>query len=238
MDKFITILSTKIIRPVLKKQLLDNNIIVEEHDFIKTVPVLNDNIKTTIKKHLPHYIFTSKKAAELFADVLEKNRITISSKHKVYCLQGETQKAVMKAGMQPTLTAASSRQLAQMIYKKSICKKLIFFCSDIRRNDLPAYLASKNIKLKEIVLYKTLLVPKHIIQNYTAVLFFSPSAVQSFCISNKPDPDTAFFCIGKTTAAALNEVVPAKTIIIADKPTQENITEKLITYSSVKNYIN
>ena len=105
MGKLMTILSTKVIRPLLKKQLFEKNITVEEHEFIKTVPVLNNNIKRAIKNHPPHYIFTSKKAAELFAILLEKNNIKVSPGHKVYCLEGETQKAVIKAGMRPTLTA-------------------------------------------------------------------------------------------------------------------------------------
>ena len=121
-----------------------------------------------------------------------------------------------------------------MIYKKGISKKLIFFCSDIRRNDLPDFLSSTKIKVKEIVLYKTLLVPKYIIQNYKAVLFFSPSAVQSFFISNKSEPGTSFFCIGSTTANALKKAAPVKTIIVADKPTQQNVVEKLITHFTLE----
>ncbi len=234
MNEPITILSTKVIRALLKKQLLEKNFLVDEYDFIETVPVL-DSIRTPVfKKHPPHYIFTSKKAAECFSRFLKGKKFQLPAKYYVYCLSGETKKAVIKAGMRPTLSAPNSRQLAQMIYKKGISKKLIFFCSNLRRNDLPDFLSSKDIKIKEIVLYKTLLLPKHFVTNYKAILFFSPSAIHSFFMSNKANPGTRFFCIGTTTANTLKEIVPIEKIIIADKPTQQNVTEKVISYFTSK----
>jgi uroporphyrinogen-III synthase len=235
MNETITILSTKVIRALLKKQLLEKNILVDEYDFIETVSV-PDSISTPLfKKHPPHYIFTSKKAAECFSIFLKEKKLQLPAKYYAYCLNGETKKAVIKAGMRPTLTAPNSRQLAQMIYKKGISKKLIFFCSNLRRNDLPDFLSSMGIKIKEIVLYKTLLLPRHVVTNYKAILFFSPSAVQSFFMSNKLNPHARFFCIGKTTANTLKETVPIEKIIIADKPTQQDITKKVISYFTSKN---
>ena len=230
MNETITILSTKIIMPLIKKQLFENNIFVEEFEFIKTVSVLDKISLTTIKDHPPHYIFTSKKAVKFFCSVLKENKVELPPIHYIYCLDGETKKAVFMAGMRPTFTAHNAWQLAEIIYKKGTSKKFIFFCSDIRRADLPDYLSARGVEIKEIVLYKTLLVPRSIKTTYNGILFFSPSAIQSFFMGNKLNPSTIFFCIGATTASALREIAPEAEITIADKATQLNIAEKIINY--------
>lgn len=239
MNEAITILSARMIRPLIKKKLFEKNILVDEFEFIKTVLLSDIDSLLTIKNDPPHYIFTSKKAVESFNFLLNENKVALPANYHIYCLDGATKKAVFKARMRPTLTAPSARQLAQAIYQKGVSKKLIFFCSDIRRNDLPAFLSSSGIDVKEIVLYKTLLIPRAVTNYYNAILFFSPSAVQSFFMSNKLNPGTTFFCIGPTTADAVKEIAPGETIIIADKTSQQSVAEKVISHYNIKtNHIN
>ena len=97
-------------------------------------------------------------------------------------------------------TADSAKELADIIAKNSNSDKVVFFCGDHRRDELSAILREKNIEVNEIVVYKTRLVPHKIEKKYDGILFFSPSAVQSFFEKNKLDDQTILFAIGNTTA--------------------------------------
>ena len=61
--------------------------------------------------------------------------------------------------------------------------------------------------------------------NYDAYLFFSPSAVKSFTIKNKP-LEGDVYCIGHTTAEAANQLgLPVQ---IAQSPTVESVLDLLV----------
>ena len=85
-------------------------------------------------------------------------------------------------------------------------KSALFFCGNIRRNELPNYLAKKGVQLKEEVVYHTLLVPKKIpCQKGDALFFMSPSAVESFAMINEFDTELDYYSIGETTANTLRK---------------------------------
>ena len=60
------------------------------------------------------------------------------------------------------------------------------------------------------------------------ILFFSPSAVESYLTNNKIKNEVCF-CIGTTTASAL-ETKKIKNIVIAETPTIEEVIEEVIEY--------
>ena len=64
---------------------------------------------------------------------------------------------------------------------------------------------------------------------YDGILFFSPSAVNSFFQLNKIDKQTQVFTIGKTTAESLQQDFNKK-IIVADLPLEETMIDKVIAY--------
>ena len=86
---------------------------------------------------------------------------------------------------------------------------------------------TENIQFKEIEVYKTSLNPQRFPQEFEGVLFFSPSAVQSFTAKNQLKETTAF-CIGNTTAAEAQK--HTNNIIIATKPTIENVIVQVVNY--------
>ena len=91
--------------------------------------------------------------------------------------------------------------LADSIIKTSI-KNIVFFSGDQRRDELPEKLKKNHIEVEEIVVYKTIETPEPISKSYNAILFFSPSAVQSFFSKNTINDSTQIFAIGSTTARA------------------------------------
>jgi len=63
------------------------------------------------------------------------------------------------------------------------------------------------------------------------VLFFSPTAVQSFFRQNKLPAETILFAIGSTTAAEIRKF-STNNIIISDEPGKESLVRKMMEYFS------
>ncbi|HEX9150948.1 MAG TPA: uroporphyrinogen-III synthase, partial [Flavobacterium sp.] len=86
-------------------------------------------------------------------------------------------------------------------------------------------------EVNEIVVYQTIAVPFKVEKKYHGILFFSPSAVESFFSNNKVTGQTVLFAIGKTTAMALKKYCNNK-IITSDEPGKENLVRKMMEYFS------
>lgn len=227
MNKPFTIIATRLISPMVKENLRED-LILEEYEFIQTIPVpVKSAFRKLISERTPHFIFTSRRAVKFFIENLREEDIELPTNCRIYCLSGDTKNAVIEAGMEPLLVAESALKLAQLIHHKGLSAEVSFFCSDMRRNDLPDFLRASGIRVNELVLYRTVLRSIRVREDYDGLLFFSPSAVDSFFMSNKLNPRAVFFCIGNTTANAVENHAPKVEVIIADRPTQENLFEKL-----------
>ncbi|MFC0774785.1 uroporphyrinogen-III synthase [Terrimonas alba] len=129
-------------------------------------------------------------------------------------------------------TAGNAATLAAKIIAGRNTNEVIFFCGNLRRNDLPAALVQQNIAVKEITVYHTTLVPKPIEKDYDAILFFSPSAAESFFIANDLPPKTVLFVMGHTTAVEIKKF-SANKIIRSDEPIKNKLVMKAVEF--VKN---
>ena len=83
--------------------------------------------------------------------------------------------------------------------------------------------------MNEIVVYRTVQKAHKTAASYNGVVFFSPSAVQSFFSINKVPPSTVLFAIGRTTAGVLKEY-SANTIITAEAPEKEALIKQVIDH--------
>ncbi|HSP83445.1 MAG TPA: uroporphyrinogen-III synthase, partial [Gillisia sp.] len=117
------------------------------------------------------------------------------------------------------------KDLAEILSTRYSNRNFTFFCGDKRRDDIPLILKEKNIAVLEIEVYKTQLVPKKFDQKFDGILFFSPSAVQSFMMANHPG-ESSVFCIGTTTASEAENFT--KNILIATKPSIENVIVQVV----------
>ena len=111
----------------------------------------------------------------------------------------------------------------------------MFICGDKRRDDLPAILSVEEIVLTELVLYKNIEQPKKIDNSFQAIIFFSPSAIQSFFKENVLPKTTACFCIGYTTANALKEYKITNKVIVSNYPSQQVMIDLVLNYFNIKN---
>lgn len=230
-----TILSTKVLKPYIKQQLVDNDFNVIEHDFIKIEQLQNLDIVSVLNGQLPNYIFTSKNAVRCFVKQVSDNKIKINKKSVFAALSGETQKTLADEGFAAKITADNAADLAKKIVREQSFKEAIFFCGDKRREELPELLKEGGVLLKEMMLYKNVEQVKQIEKSFQAIMFFSPSAIQSFFKENILPKAVACFCIGYTTANALKEHKVSNKIIVSNYPSQQNMVDVLLNYFNIKN---
>lgn len=126
-------------------------------------------------------------------------------------------------------TASSASKLAEKIIPIINEKEVVFFCGNLRRSELPDALLKKGIAVKEIIVYKTSLVPVSINKKYDAVLFFSPSAAESFFSRNSVPRNTALFVMGETTAVSIKKYSTNK-IITGDEPDKNKLISQAIRF--------
>ncbi len=235
MKNNFTILSTKILKPYIKDQLIENDFNVVEHDFIKIEHVDSQAFDDILSTALPNYIFTSKNGVKAFANHLAKHKIKVDKKTNFFALSGETQQALADEGFKVSIAKDNATALANEIINTSKEKQFVFFCGDKRRNELPDAILNAGLQLKEVVLYKTISQAKKIEVAFQAIMFFSPSAIKSFFEENVLPKSVQCFCIGYTTANALKEYKINNKIKVISYPSQQVMIDEVLHYFNIKN---
>lgn len=221
------ILSTKKLLENQKQMLLDHSIALIEESFIETI--LKDFKLENINENL---IFTSQNA--VLSLLQNKNWETLKSK-PVFCVGLKTQELLTSKGFNViafTGYAADLAEIISLIYAK---ESFTFFNGNLRRDILPNTLKENEIICNEIEVYETSLTSKKIVKKTDGILFFSPSAVESYFKLNTIKNEICF-CIGESTAEAL-ENRNIQNIIIAEKPTVENVINDVIEQYKQENQI-
>lgn len=214
------VLSTK---KLSKKQiaLLDKKKFALVHaNFIK-IKTLN----FSLNQINDNFIFTSKNAIK---SLLKKSHVDSLKSKECFCVGEKTKIYLEKNGFKVVDFATDASTLAEIIVEKHSNKKFTFFSGTIRKDILPKKLIENDVAFNEVKVYKTVLQPKNMVLEINAILFFSPSAVESYLQKNKIENQTTCFCIGNTTAKTLENI--SKNIIIASKPSVENVIEEVIKY--------
>jgi uroporphyrinogen-III synthase len=228
----VTILSTRPLAASLIDEAAAQGIVIDVQSFIETEAILSVEVQQEIEQAMLQsaaVVFTSMNAVEAVATYLdiaeEKPDWTI------YCMGQTTQQLVKKYFGEASIggTGDNATELAELVAEESFTNEVIFFCGDQRRDELPEILRSNDMNVNEITVYHTIPTPQLVKKNYNGVLFFSPSAVDSFFSVNTLNSTTMLFAIGQTTAAAIKKHTGAG-IITAGKPGKENLLEKAINY--------
>lgn len=221
-----TILSTKELEPSLKEAVTQKGIELTEVAFISVQPIRTKEKQTAIEEWMNYpekiaLVFTSQHAAATVISLID-DVYYVNANQGIFCLDGSTRKAVLQYFKEDSIVATGSSgvELAEKIIDNGSFQKVVFFCGNQRREELPALLKEKGIEVTEVIVYETTPTPVVTTDNFDAVLFFSPSAVQSFFEVNSIPPTTACFAIGPTTAAAIAEYTSNR-IITSAEPSQE-----------------
>lgn len=218
----ISILSTKTLSAEQRQVFLDSNFDLLEQDFIE----VKNNIfeLNSINTNL---IFSSQNAV---LSLMEQSGWEILKSKPVFCVGIKTKDLLELNGFKVDVYMDYASELAEiitLIYNK---ESYTFLSGNLRRETLPSALKNAGITFNEIEVYQTSLAPFKISaeEKFDGILFFSPSAVESYLTNNKIKNEVCF-CIGTTTASAL-ETKKIKQIIIPEIPTIEDVIEGVIEY--------
>ena len=226
----ISILSTRPLNDSLVADAKAAGIFIDELSFIETEPIQTIKVLQEIEKsflQVETVVFTSMNAVEAVAKVKGEQQ----PDWKIYCIGNTTKLLVKKYFGEDSIagTADSAAELAELIVEEAATEKIIFFCGDQRRAELPEILHNNKIDVNEIIVYHTITVPHKIEKEYSGILFFSPSAVESFFNTNKINEQTILFAIGNTTAAEIKRYTN-NTTVISEEPGKENLVRQMIEY--------
>lgn len=172
-------------------------------------------------------IFTSSNAVKSVGTYMKKK----PAGWTIFCIGNTTYDLAKKYFGEENIkeTASTASKLAEKILPVINEKEVIFFCGNLRRSELPDALRKKGIEVKEIIVYKTSLVPVSINKRYDAVLFFSPSAAESFFSKNSVPRNTALFVMGETTAESIKKY-STNQIITGDEPDKNKLISQAIRF--------
>ena len=217
MSNTIQILSTKILSPIQKTALDNANFNVTEADFIRT-----EYQDFNLKDIYNNLIFTSQNAVQ---SVLLHSKCEQLKTKNVFCVGLKTKILLSENGFNVDVYTGYAEDLAEIITLIHSSDSFTFFSGNLRRETLPKALKEANIEFNEIKVYETTLTPQKIKGSFDALLFFSPSGVESYLKDNSIKKESCF-CIGDTTASALLKIT--KNIIIPENPTIEDVIEECI----------
>lgn len=219
------IVSTKVLRHELVKNMESAGLMVTQADFItKTIRIPDSMDRLALHSAI---VLTSKTAVEAWMQIVNVLKLD-AKKYSVFCLEGATQTLCIQYGLTIEGRAADASLLADVILKNKAVTAVTFVCGNLRRDELPDKLTESGIGIQEITAYQTEHYPLIIEQPYHGVLFFSPSAVDSF-LSLNANSSSACFCLGKTTghharASGYTEVH------VAETHTPEALVKKVIQH--------
>ncbi|GAA4744595.1 uroporphyrinogen-III synthase [Flavisolibacter ginsenosidimutans] len=233
------VLSTKKLEPSLVEKAKESGVEIIEQEAIRVKSILAkekwDEIFSLLEKKIEFAVFTSSNAVTAVKKYLNEYVNHLPQQWKIFCLSGKTKEflegeeelfGTIKA------TAWSAKELAERIIESG-AKELIFFCSDRRREELPTILQNAGVHVQEVMVYEVEETPSVATDDFEAVLFFSPSAVQSFFSANQLKKDVVCFAIGQTTANSLMPFTHSK-LYVSKQPTQEALLNEVVNYFKMR----
>ena len=214
-----TLLSTKTLTIPQRELLLNTGLGFVEHDFIQTKPLLFSK-----PKNLENLIFTSQNAVHYFFEKIKNHELVNTN---AFCVGTKTKIAIEQKGLKVVEMTQTAAILAHTLVEKYKNVSFLFICGKKRRNELPLILKENEVSIEELVIYDTLESPITITRLFDGILFFSPSAVQSYSRINKIGTQHCF-CIGTTTANTIDK--PAIQVTVANKSTIENVIVQAVKF--------
>lgn len=150
---------------------------------------------------------------------------------EVYCIGGATRLAVTHSFPQCIIrgTADYGSALAEIIIHSIKPQPVYFCCGSRRRDELPELLKKNNFQVNEVEVYETILTPSQVNESVDGVMFFSPSAVESYLSANQLPEKAVCYSIGNTTTAALQQKIKNK-IITAAETSEESMINTIIKH--------
>ena len=233
-DPTISVLSTRPLSPLLIDVAANEGITIDVIPFIRTEEVEDETLRRQVRELANRplvAVFTSTNAVEAVVAW-----IGTAKEWTIFCTGGTTRHLVDRYFWEApaAVTGETAQALAEKIISWGGTKELFFFCGDLRREELPRALREAGIRVDELVVYRTTLTPRIVKGSYEGIIFFSPSAVESFFSANRIPAETPLFAIGSTTAASIREYC-SNPIVISGRPDSAIMIQEVIDHFQIKN---
>jgi len=206
----VRILFTKNIENNYVKQYLDNNKF--ELLFLPVIKVKSKNVNFEIK-YYKNFIFTSANAVKCISE-------NIFPDDSFFFTVGEKScKELEKLGYSVKITSKNANELFKEIKNNIKPCNLLHFCSSEVLPTLEENFSKTDFKYKKIEVYQTIKLFPKLNNQVDALVFFSPSGVESF-IKNNEIFNKKLFAIGETTAKEIKKYTNEKIFISKNENTE------------------
>jgi len=189
-------------------------------DFIETA-AFPFKFEPFASKNFDALVFTSASAVKYFFE--NKAAAAFVESKKIFALQGKTREELLVRGIQTDISAASAHELASAIIQNKAAKDILHICGNLRLTVMEESLQQAGILYTDLMVYQTGTKAKKAADKFDAILFYSPSGVESFLALNNLDDETVYCCIGNTTAQELKERSNSITIILPEQPSPQSM---------------
>jgi uroporphyrinogen-III synthase len=231
-EQNIHILCTRPVDDALAEEAKQKGIAIDTLSFIETEAIQDIEVQQEIEwasVEQATVVFTSMNAVEAVIAMLDG----FIPQWRIYCMGYKTKQLVTEyfGASRISGIADNAAELADTIIETEEPEEVIFFCGNQRRGELPVKLREHDIPVNEIVVYETIAIEHTVEKEYDGILFFSPSAVESFFRKNRPAEKTIVFAIGNTTSETVQKYCSNK-IIISKLPGKDELVEQAVAYFS------
>jgi len=192
------LLVTKKISSSFKDRMFQLGFNLIEYPLIRIEP-----LPIQVEKVESSLIFTSQNAVKLAFESKEISALLHGK--NCYCVGEKTKALLEKNGQKVIKMHQNASDLAHFLVKNVKNDSFSFFCGKQRRAEIEDLFNRKQMKLVIHELYDTLFTSKVFENHFDGILFFSPSAVQSFFSKNQWNEHMHGFCIGPSTASVLKQ---------------------------------
>ena len=187
---------------------------IDFRQFIEVEPVGLADFRKQKVKILDHtaVIFTSRNAIDHFFRICKGMKVEVPADMKYFCISEQTanylQKYIVIRKRKIFCGTKTAKDLLDVIAKHPK-EKFIYPCSDIRKSDIPDFMAENKFNFSEAIIYRTVASDLSDLDDvtYDIIAFFSPSGINSLYV-NFPEfkqNNTRLAAFGPTTAKAIRE---------------------------------
>ncbi len=202
---------------MVRERIVQNGLAYMEYNAIRILP-----LHFEMPKPADYIIFSSQNATKAVL-----NKAFKLQDIQVLCVGEKSEKLLLEKTITPLKKAENMSKLIGFIQKLDKNARFLHFCGNRRLPVLANKMKEWNCDFREVVVYQTELTKTKIEATPNAILFFSPSGVESHEKHNDIT-NTHCFCIGNTTANAFKQT--PKSVQVVKNANLEQVVAKAIHY--------
>lgn len=181
----------------------------------KVLKVINEYPKSD-------WIFTSTNGVKALVQLMNSG-LQVRPETQLFAVGAKTRDALRELGLDAKIPQIQDgKHLGRLIVTEGKIKSVIYFHGNLSRDEMTNQLIEEGIEVIELEVYKTIIKSVSLPDMpLSAILFYSPSAVQAFKKGNGFNGKLpALFAIGPTTAEALRQETD-QNVEVAEEPDTE-----------------